>query len=528
MKLFGWFHDLKTSVKLVSVFVIIAAFQIALNLFGLANMGKINSNIDEMYNERLAPATYLSEARYLFQELRVKWRDVYITDSSDELMKEVNGLRDKIEQNIHLYSRTSLTKEQEELLKKFDQAYEEYKSAYDNSVYSIIDGKEDYKSFIGGHLRDSQNALVDILDQMADMDAEVALKEYKHSQKMYSFTKSATISIGIITLLLSIGFGILTARTVSVPLKKVAGLVEKVASGNLTETSDIKTRDEVGLLARSINKMVVNLRATIQHILSAAENLSASAEQVSASTEEMAGASTNQANAAQTMNELFKELSDAIHSVALNTERAAELSNQTTKIAEEGEQVVHSSVEGMNDISSQMSRLEEDSNKIGEIIEVIDDIADQTNLLALNAAIEAARAGEQGRGFAVVADEVRKLAERSSEATKQITAIIKDMQKNTAQSVKAVEDGVAFTEKTGLAFENIIHMVNETGQKVTEIAGASEEQAAQSAEVMRFIENISAATEEATASSEETASTALALADLAEELNQSVASFKIS
>lgn len=528
MKLFGWFRNVKTSVKLISVFVIIAVFQIGINLFGLTNMGKLYQNMEEMYKERLVPAEYLAETRYLLQELRVKWRDVYLADSSDELMSDVEKIRFKIEQNMDLYGKTSLTKEQKELLEIFYPAYDTYKSAYDHSVYSIVDEKQDDKNFIEGNLLDAQNALMDILDQMAVMDTEIARKGYKESKEVYSFTKVANTSIIIITLLLSVALGSFIARMIAGPLKKVVGLVEKVATGDLTQTSDINTKDEVGVLAKSVNKMVENLRATIQNILNAAENLSASAEQVSASTEEIANASTNQENATQTMNELFRELSDAIHSVALNTERAAELSNQTIKIAEEGGQVVLSSVEGMNLISSKMSNLEEDSNKIGAIIEVIDDIADQTNLLALNAAIEAARAGEHGRGFAVVADEVRNLAEKSSEATKQITDIIKGMQENTAQSVTAVKDGVSLTEKTGEAFEDIIRMVNDTGQKVTEIAGASEEQSAQSSEVLGFIESISAATEEATASSEKTASTALALTDLAEELNQSVASFKIS
>jgi methyl-accepting chemotaxis protein len=218
----------------------------------------------------------------------------------------------------------------------------------------------------------------------------------------------------------------------------------------------------------------------------------------------------------------------AINSVASSAEEASELSNKTVGIAQDGGEIVRSSIGGMNLVNQQMLRLQEDSNKIGEIIEVIDDIADQTNLLALNAAIEAARAGDQGRGFAVVADEVRKLAERSSEATKQITSIIKGIQDNTQQSVKAVEQGVISSQKSGKAFENIISMVNDSANKVTEIAAASEEQAAQSSEVMSSIESISAAAEEAAASSEETASTAQSLAQLAEELNNSVSIFKIN
>jgi len=235
----------------------------------------------------------------------------------------------------------------------------------------------------------------------------------------------------------------------------------------------------------------------------------------------------SQASAAQTMNELFRELSEAVNSVAQSAEHASELSDQTMRIAQDGGAVVSDSVQGMTLLSHQMSRLEEDSDKIGEIISVIEDIANQTNLLALNAAIEAARAGEHGRGFAVVANEVRKLAERSSNATKQITNIIKEMQRNTQQSVTAVVEGVALSQKNGAAFDHILSMVNDTAHKVTEIAAASEEQAAQSSEVMYSIESISAATEEMAASSSETANTAMALAQLAEELNGLVSIFKI-
>jgi methyl-accepting chemotaxis protein len=182
----------------------------------------------------------------------------------------------------------------------------------------------------------------------------------------------------------------------------------------------------------------------------------------------------------------------------------------------------------MEEVNGQVSLLAEDSNKIGEIIEVIDDIAEQTNLLALNAAIEAARAGDQGRGFAVVADEVRKLAERSGEATKQIATIIKGMQENTARSVKAVSNGMVESHQTGKAFENIVAMVAQTESKVTEIAAASEEQAAQTEAVMGAIQNISTTSQEAAAASEETAATSQSLANLAEELNGSISVFKIN
>jgi methyl-accepting chemotaxis protein len=174
-----------------------------------------------------------------------------------------------------------------------------------------------------------------------------------------------------------------------------------------------------------------------------------------------------------------------------------------------------------------MKLLETESNRIGEIVEVIDEISDQTNLLALNAAIEAARAGEQGRGFAVVAEEVRRLAVRSSEATKQIAQIIRGIQENTEKSVLVVAEGVSQSKLTSHAFEEIVKKVNATSNKVTEIAAASEEQAAQAYEVLNAIESVAATSEEAAAAAEETAATSQQLAKMAEELHNSVALFKI-
>ncbi|MDQ1911404.1 methyl-accepting chemotaxis protein [Paenibacillus sp. GD4] len=269
--------------------------------------------------------------------------------------------------------------------------------------------------------------------------------------------------------------------------------------------------------------MLNNLRSVIRTVMASAQNVSASAQQISASTEEIASGANDQSQSAQHMTELITELSIAINSVAENAEQAAEFSSQTVSIAKEGGEAVRNSITGMDQVSRQMSKLEQDSATIGDIIEVIDEIADQTNLLALNAAIEAARAGEHGRGFAVVADEVRKLAERSREATKQISGIIKGMQHNTELSVLAVKEGVALSQMTGESFERIIAKLNETASKVVEIAAACEEQAAQSGDVLRSVESISAVTEETAASVEENSATSQSLAQMAEALSESIA-----
>lgn len=337
-----------------------------------------------------------------------------------------------------------------------------------------------------------------------------------------------TLIVIVLSIIAGAAVVFVIVRTITRAFKVVTDATESIAQGDLTEEIPVTSKDELGQLSMAMNAMIGRLRELINEIISSTHNVASASEQLSASTEEIASGSSDQANAAQTVNELVRELSAAIDTVAQNAEDASQLSNQTVSIAQESGLVVEQSIHGMTVINEQMTRLEEDSNRIGEIIEVIDDIAEQTNLLALNAAIEAARAGEQGRGFAVVADEVRKLAERSGKATKQITDIIKGMQNNTGMSVKSVSEAVEKTALIQEAFEKIAGMINESSTKAAEIAAASEEQSAQSREVLQSVETISAASEEAAAATEEMAATTQSLSKLAEDLEQSVSVFRVS
>lgn len=339
------------------------------------------------------------------------------------------------------------------------------------------------------------------------------------------------IVAGAATLVAMAAVVVLLTRSIVKPLGVSVSIGEFMSKGDFTQevpAAYLRRADEIGTLSRVFAQLLESMREMIGRVNMNASSVAAASQQLSAGAEELAVGSSSQAESVQTVSELFHEWSNAINSVASDASAASELVNQTSGIATEGSGIVQQSVEGMNRVREQVAKLEADSQRIGEIIEVIDDIAKQTNLLALNATIEAARAGDQGRGFAVVADEVRKLAERSGGATKQIADIIKGMQKNTADSVEAVNQGVIHTEKAGEAFAYITSMVNESAGKVMDIAAASEEQAAQAAEVATAIETISSSTEETAATSEESAATAQSLAELAEELNHTVSAFKIS
>lgn len=526
------FTNLQTSVKLISTFLLIAVILAGVGVYSIQNLNTMNDHLEEMYGNNLLSVQNLSAAQIDYEKMKVRLRDIALAENKgdkDALAAQIPAIRKDLEEKMNAYRGTPLTQQEKEQLNIFDTAFPVYTKLFEATKELAYQAdRTEFVKMKNGQLTDEENKFRDSLVNLISINVKLAEEMSRKSADAYSSARSITIAVVVIAFLFSLAAGYAIARLIANPLNELVSLVAKVASGDLREKSGIVSKDEVGKLADSINRMVEHLRGLIGGIMQSSHNVAASSEQISSSSEEIASSSTNQAQSAASITELFNELSTAIHSVARSAEQAAELSEATVQAAKEGEKIVEASASGMQQVNLTMTRLEEDSQKIGDIIEVIDEIADQTNLLALNAAIEAARAGEQGRGFAVVADEVRRLAERSSEATKKITGIIKVMQENTRQSVTAVTNSAAQSDRTGEAFANIINMVNQSAEKVAEIAAACEEEAAQASEVMQSVESIAAASEEAAAASEETAASCQSLAQLAEELNASVAVFKVS
>ncbi|MCL6456940.1 MAG: methyl-accepting chemotaxis protein [Gorillibacterium sp.] len=527
-----WFYNLKTSVKLISTFLIVSVIMTFVGVYSLNNLGKLNDALDNMYANNLIPVQSVLQSQASYTRMRILPRNLYLGDGDDaQIQKQITTYEEekkKVDEAMADFKKTVLSEQSQQALAPFAAEWSQTHVLFDKAVQLSQAGQnEALKKLINEDMQVSADKLRPLLDDLISINVKEAGEAKLAGKALYTSSRNIIIVVLISAVIFSILLGFFISQIISKPLRRVSILASQVADGDLRNTVDINTKDEVGLLATAMNTMVGNLNRTVSTILVHSQSLSSAAQEISASTEEIASSNTSQAGDAQTIGELLKELSLAIHTVAQNTDQAASLSNDTVRIAVEGNEVIQASMKSMRAVSTQMSKLEEDSLKIGDILDVIEDIADQTNLLALNAAIEAARAGEQGRGFAVVADEVRKLAERSGEATKQITGIIKGMQSNTRESVKAVQESAEFSEKSGASFQQIVSKVNEAGHKVSEIAAASEEQASQSSNVLAAVENISATTEEAAAGSEETAATAQSLAQLAEELQQSVAAFRL-
>ncbi|SMC99652.1 methyl-accepting chemotaxis protein [Sporomusa malonica] len=356
---------------------------------------------------------------------------------------------------------------------------------------------------------------------------------------------------------------------ISRPIEALMLGTEKIATGDLSVNFAVNSKDEMGRLADSLNKMIDNIQEIISRVSQSAEQLAASGEQLSASAEQssqaanqVAGSITEIAQGAEKqmnyVNEtagVVEELATSLQQVASNSAHVAEQSAQAAETAKEGGKTVSKAVSQMtkientvNNSAQVVARLGERSKEIGQIVETISGIAGQTNLLALNAAIEAARAGEQGRGFAVVADEVRKLAEQSQDAAKQIAVLISGIQKDTEEAVGAMNDGTREVKvgaeavnTAGLAFEDISNLVMQVSDQVKEISVTIRQMEYGSQRIVASVKDIdklsknatgeaqtvSAATEEQSASMEEIASSSHSLAQMAEELQGLIRKFRV-
>ncbi len=319
-------------------------------------------------------------------------------------------------------------------------------------------------------------------------------------------------------------------------------IMDKLSEGDLTARMLGDFKGNYRRLQNIVNKLGNSLENLVGDVAEAVSATASASTEISSSTEEMAAGAEEQSRQASEVAVSVEEMTRTIIETTRNASNANEASTSYGKIAKEGGIIVSETIEGMTRISlvvqksaETVTQLGNSSGQIGEIIQVIDDIADQTNLLALNAAIEAARAGEHGRGFAVVADEVRKLAERTTKATKEIATMIKQIQKDTEDAVVSmkegtseVENGKKLADQAGESLNQIIAGADNVVGIITQVAAASEQQSSASEQISKNIEAISSVTQQSAAGVQQIARAAEDLNRLTQNLENLIGRFKMS
>nr|WP_122671848.1 methyl-accepting chemotaxis protein [Pseudomonas viridiflava] len=355
--------------------------------------------------------------------------------------------------------------------------------------------------------------------------------------------QARSLQIGCILLVLVLGIlaAVVITRQITRPLQETLAIVDRIASGDLTHNEVVTRRDELGVLQQGIQRMGATLRDLISGIRDGVTQIASAAEELSAVTEQTSAGVNSQKVETDQVATAMHEMSATVHEVARNAEQASVAAADADKEARAGDKVVGEAIGQIERLAAEVVRssdamtvLEQESDKIGKVMDVIKAVAEQTNLLALNAAIEAARAGEAGRGFAVVADEVRGLAQRTQQSTEEIESLVAGLQNGTRQvseimlgSRTLTDSSVEFTRKAGVSLESITRTVSNIQAMNQQIAAAAEQQSSVADEISRSIVNVRDVSEQTAEASEETAASSVELARLGGQLQMLVSHFRV-
>ncbi|MEK5232298.1 HAMP domain-containing methyl-accepting chemotaxis protein [Lysinibacillus sp. FSL K6-0232] len=549
------------------IFIFLLAVSIGSNIF---NLNTIDKRTKEAMNSRLKQLLLIEEIRFGIATQEVFIRAMILnpsTSNEEQLLNAEKGL----EKTIATLGDYVKSKEMKEWWAQVNESNNQFKTEMPKLLAAIDnDDIEQATSILNTTISTINLQSFDIAAKMEEY--QMAQMEEIEESTFSAIMNARTISIIILVVSIVIGIGLIffVRRAITKPLQSLMAGAAVIGDGDLSqEDITIASKDELGKLGTIFNNMKGNLRDLITHIQSNAERLSTSAEELSASAEEMTATTEDVTKQAAETAENSQAATGAAHESAIAMEETA----QGIQRIAEASQVLHSSSlhasdtatngtaiiadaqkqmgvinESASTVNELVQKLAKQTEEIGNITKVITEITEQTNLLALNAAIEAARAGEHGKGFAVVADEVRKLAEESKTSANSITALTTEIQQDTenveramASSLVSVQDGVVVITKAGESFETIVGAVGDMTHQIQEVSATAEELSASAEQVSASvaeiatgartissnIDTVAAAMEEQSATMNEVTHVATTLSENAQELQEEVQRFKV-
>jgi len=537
------FTNLKIGVKLGIVFGFLLLIIVMMILFGLNSTKKVNASVEQIAKGNYTRTLFAFQAAEALEDISGSTKMLVLLKDENAIgneKKNIEGARTRYREAMKKLEESEKSEQGLKLIEAAKSAIVPAAQANNRVVeLALAHQQEQATALLLAQAIPLTQKIQEAFDEQVSFQEAAVEATYKKSVAQYERTRLIQLIAGAISVILGLlAAGFLINNFVT-RINRVANAMGRVADGDLSTQLTIYAQDEIGDLGRNINRMltsiagmIVSIKDTASQVASAAGTMYASSEQIATGTEEVAAQVSGVATASEEMAATSSE-------IAQNCASAADSSKQASNLAIEGVSVVQETVTGMGRIAERVTltattveRLGSRSDQIGEIVETIEDIADQTNLLALNAAIEAARAGEQGRGFAVVADEVRALAERTTKATKEIGMMIRDIQNDTKGAVSAMKEGVNEVEqgtrdadKSRIALEHILNQINTVSEQILQIATAAEQQTATTTEITNSIQMITDVVQTSARSSHESAASASELTSHAEDLRRLVDRF---
>ena len=533
-----WFIDLTTRGKLLTGYGLIIVFlaaMISIAYFGITLMQSSQSSI---YRQDFANAMDLMALEGEQNGVRVALLTMIVLSGDDDRAfwnRRIDEHGRKLGTIMRrLLERNKDDPELSDRLMELQAITDAFAETREIILGLIATGEiEEAKSFALGIQEEryrERRVIVDELQQAAVSNASARMLDSEHRARR---VVQALMIAGITVVLLAFSMVVILNRLIATPLRTVSDIAGRVADGDLTvEPAAVDRGDEVGELLRAFAAMISNLRRMSREMSESVGVLAASSSEILATTSQVASGASETATAVSETTATVEEVKQTAQAASQKARQVSESAQKVKQVAQTGRGAVEGTVAGMHNIQEQMQsiadgivRLSEKGREIGEIIATVNDLAEQSNLLAVNAAIEATRAGEQGAGFAVVAQEVKSLAEQSKQATAQVRGILGDIQKATSDAVlateqgsKAVDAGVRQSAETDAAIRQLADSVNEAAQAASQIAASSQQQIVGMDQVAQAMENIKEASTQNVAGTRQAETAARDLHELGQRL----------
>ena len=526
-------------------FAFIAVLVVLLGVFAVNRMTQMRQSSQDMSANQLPSMTHLGTITENVLRMRILSFRVLVNREPAALQEaetRIGVLADKVKTAQTKYATLPAGPEEAALYKAFGVTLENYLKAQAEMVALSKQGKVDeMRALINSRIKDGTDQMGEQLNKLIAINAADAKQADEDAGQSYEGAITGVVAVSVVAALLTVLLAWLLTRSIVTPLRKAVEVAETIAAGNLSKTIEDDGKDEPARLLSALSTMQASLRQTIQHIAGSATQLASAAEELSAVTEEASRGLQQQNNEIDQAATAVNEMTAAVEEVARNAVSTSEASGQSNQAAREGRDRVMETVgaiqtmtQDVQNTSAMIEGLAAQGRDIGKVLDVIRAIAEQTNLLALNAAIEAARAGEAGRGFAVVADEVRALAHRTAQSTQEIEKMVAGIQNGTGEAVQSMQQSNQRSQTTlemaraaGASLEQITASISLINERNLVIASASEEQAQVSREVDRNLVNIRDLATQSAAGANQTSAASHELSRLAVDLNGMVARFVV-